>query len=412
MSVINDMLRDLDARKAPEREQPAQVAVAEIIEPQTQPPYLLKWGLLLGLVFLVGIGAALFLLTGQSMTSDVATITESEVTAVAGLPDTHLESVEVSPDAELPAPQQAPDAVLPTTPVSNERAVSDAESPRAIASAAGTAPQAEATDTPSTSPGALNDQPTPAPTDQRVQTTTSAPSVAQQASAVTNNEVTSIPAVRVAQPPQQAETPHSARSLAVAPPTGVTLSPSERDHSVAREAQKLIAQGQSNEAYRLLYEFLASTQQDEKSRAVLAGHLMQEGRYAEAGDLLLDASVIDNPDLRQIKARWYMQQGDSDLALYTLREMQPEVHEYPGYYALLASYYQQLGYPRQAASVYEGLLEYDPEAADWWAGLAIARDQEKRFDEARVAYTRALELPGLNRKLAAFAQQRIEVLEP
>ena len=31
MSVINDMLRDLDARKAPEREQPAQVAVADIM---------------------------------------------------------------------------------------------------------------------------------------------------------------------------------------------------------------------------------------------------------------------------------------------------------------------------------------------------------------------------------------------
>ncbi|MDX1452176.1 MAG: hypothetical protein R3183_06425, partial [Oleiphilaceae bacterium] len=43
MSVINDMLRDLEARKAPEREAPVAGVVADIIEPQAERPRLVKW---------------------------------------------------------------------------------------------------------------------------------------------------------------------------------------------------------------------------------------------------------------------------------------------------------------------------------------------------------------------------------
>ncbi|MDX1453534.1 MAG: tetratricopeptide repeat protein, partial [Oleiphilaceae bacterium] len=190
----------------------------------------------------------------------------------------------------------------------------------------------------------------------------------------------------------------------------IVLSPFAKDHAMVREARALFAEGEDNLAYRKLYDFLAAHEQDDQSRALLAGQLMQEGRYAEAGDVLLAVRDIDNPDLRQMKARWYMHQGESDLALHTLRERQPELTGYPEYYALLASYYQQMGYPQQAARLYGKLVEFDADAADWWAGLAIALDRQSRFEEGKLAYSRAIQLPGLNPSLQDFIQQRLNAL--
>ena len=401
MSVINDMLRDLDARKAPERDQPAQVAVADIIEPQSPPAQLLKWVMLFVLLLLTMSITTFGLL--KSMDSDQTA--DSEAAGVA-VETKDASSAAGAPTAADETPREA--NTVTTEMPADERVTSTAnETKRNSAEAMpdGVAPSQDSRGSADASAEASPSVQVEAPVTQVAE----AEGVVDAAPASGKRETVVASQLAVAKPVTRSAPKEASKQNAE---KGVTLSPGEQDRLVAREARKLFSQDQTTAAYRMLYDFLASSQQDEQSRAVLAGQLMQEGRFAEAGDLLLDNSVSNSPDLRQIKARWYMQQGEADLALYTLREIQPELTDYPDYYALLASYYQQLGYPQQAAQVYTRLLDYDYEMADWWAGLAIAHDQSRRFDDARVAYERAIQLPGLNRQLADFAQQRLAALVP
>ena len=401
MSVINDMLRDLDARKAPEREQPAQVAVADIIEPQSPPSQLLKWVMLFVLILAIMSITTFWLL--RSMDSD-QTADRAAVGVAVETKDTSSAAGATKAADETPREANA----VPTEMPADERVTSTANdtkrnSAEAMPDGVALSPDSKRSDDASTeaSPTIQAKAPVTKVAD-AVGVADAAPASGKRETVVASQLAVAKPVTRPA--PKEASEQNAEK--------GVTLSPGEQDHAVARDARKLFSQDQTAAAYRMLYDFLARAQQDEQSRAVLAGQLMQEGRYAEAGDLLLDNSVSNSPDLRQIKARWYMQQGEADLALYTLREIQPKLTDYPDYYALLASYYQQLGYPQQAAQVYTRLLDYDYEMADWWVGLAIAHDQSRRFDDARVAYERAIQLPGLNRQLADFAQQRLAALVP
>ena len=187
----------------------------------------------------------------------------------------------------------------------------------------------------------------------------------------------------------------------------IQLSPKALDQQSAEQAEALFSQGEARQAYRHLYDFIALHEMDSKSRTVLAGHLLLAKRLAEAGDILVGGKTETHPDLRQIKARWLVAKGEHKLALYTLSSNQPDISEYPAYYELMASYYQRFGYSKKALLTYSQLVQFDGSVANWWAGLAISSDQEKQWESARFAYQQAFELPGLNPKLVEFVKSRL-----
>jgi len=189
-----------------------------------------------------------------------------------------------------------------------------------------------------------------------------------------------------------------------------TVSPQKRDQNMADLSRKLFKAGESRKAYRSLYEFMATQAVDQESRTVLISYLLQDERIAEAGDVLVTTQVDHSPELRQLKARWYVAQGEHNLALYTLRERLPELHSYPEYYALLAAYYQRFGFSAKAAETYASLLEYDNESANWWAGLAIALDSSKQYKDAVNAYKQALDIPDLSPELFEYIENRLNLL--
>ena len=190
----------------------------------------------------------------------------------------------------------------------------------------------------------------------------------------------------------------------------VSLSPAARDRQMAEQALKQFASGQAEQAYRELMDFLEAHETDIESRAVLVNYLLQENRLAEAGDLLLNAPVQQSASLRQLKARWYAAQGDDKMALYILNSELPEIKQYPDYYVLLAAYYQRFGWHKEALKTYTALVEYDDTVADWWVGLALAADRTQDFRQAALAYELALELPGLTPELSNFVKNRLKQL--
>tara|TARA_R110002167_G_scaffold335622_1_gene542979 strand:+ start:2668 stop:3828 length:1161 start_codon:yes stop_codon:yes gene_type:complete len=192
---------------------------------------------------------------------------------------------------------------------------------------------------------------------------------------------------------------------------GVKLSPVALDQQMAEKALLLMSQYKQLEAYRELYDFIGEHDEDMESRTVLASYLLNENRMAEVGDILLNAPLNKSPKLRQIKARWYVQQGKHNLALYTLSADLPDVANYPEYYVLLAAYYQRYGTAKEAKKTYSVLVDYDETVADWWAGLGLAADRNNEKEKALYAYQQALELSGLSPELLTFVKPRLKQLQ-
>jgi tetratricopeptide (TPR) repeat protein len=191
----------------------------------------------------------------------------------------------------------------------------------------------------------------------------------------------------------------------------MSLSPSALDRNMAQKALALLKAGKSERAYRELMDFIATESVDSESRTVLATYLLQQNRLAEAGDVLLNAPIDESVSLRQLKARWHAAMGDHKMALYTLNSALPEISLHPEYYVLLAAYYQRFGWHIEALKTYTSLVEYDDSVADWWAGLALAADRINDLKQAVLAYQQALALPGLTPELGSFARTRLGQLQ-
>lgn len=79
--------------------------------------------------------------------------------------------------------------------------------------------------------------------------------------------------------------------------------------------------------------------------------------------------------------------------------------------SLRAAALQRLGRHGDAADAYRGLTHSDPSEPGHWVGLAISLEGQRKREEARIAYRRALQSSQLAPSLRAFAQTRVTALE-
>ena len=377
MSVINDMLRDLEQRKAPDRRELDTASVnGSLIE--VKSPVVKKHLIsLIVLLLTVSVGGGVLLLRDNAITitsvSNQALLTKVESAATKIEPAANQSVVNESIEAQVVKPEVVVKVL--------EKKIEPATlQPKTKALVSGDKPAIAKTQVTTAQPSYV--------VEEKSSKTMSA-SIAKSTQQATKSEVLSTkPVVR-----RKSE-----------------VSPQKRDQNMANLSRKLFKAGESRKAYRLLYDFLASHTIDQESRTVLIRYLLQDERIAEAGDVLVTTQVDQTPELRQLKARWYVAQGEHNLALYTLRERLPELHSYPEYYALLAAYYQRFGFSAKAAETYASLLEYDNESANWWAGLAIALDSSKKYKDAVNAYKQALEIPDLSPELIEYIENRLSLL--
>lgn len=400
MSVINDMLRDLEQRKAAGRDGLSHAGALPVVQ-AASPSSLRNWLLAL-LVVLLALGLGVWFW----QMSPAPTVTEA-VAAVAA-PSIETEKTEVArvePAKPEPVPVAEPVAAPVEQPVTPpEPVIKAAPAPEPVVAEEKLVVEEKQT---------VEEKPVVAekPPVAETQVVEEIPEVAQQpepsteiqqeAQAEIQTEPTDMPVVELA--PEKVV-------VQEAPKPVVTLTPQAQDQKLAAEAQALLRRGDVDSALRQLNQFIEQAEIDARSRAVLVNYLLQYGRLAEAGDVLLGAPVDKDPDLRQLKARWLAIGGRPHEAVSLLESNKPELAAFPDYHALLASYYQQLGQAEPAAGVYAELLKFNPAQANWWAGHALALDRLERYDDAKKAYERALALPGLSGQLAQFAKQRLESL--
>ncbi|MEZ6930197.1 tetratricopeptide repeat protein [Aeromonas sp. S16(2024)] len=194
----------------------------------------------------------------------------------------------------------------------------------------------------------------------------------------------------------------------------VDLSEPELAALAERKATTAMAKGQMREAQDNYYQVLVYDPHNQGAREQLAALLYGEGRLTEASQVLEEGLRLDpaQADLRLLLARVAISGGDRQKALDWLTGYQPDLAANLDYYATWAGLAQELGQPAQASELYVKLLRQQPDQGRWWLGLGVAEDGQGHRQRALDAYGNAQLHGDLGEASTRWLEQRIAQLTP
>lgn len=201
--------------------------------------------------------------------------------------------------------------------------------------------------------------------------------------------------------------------VAAPPPTGppqVKIEPYRADSLTL--ARQVLQDGDYPGAIRQLEALQTSRGNDPEVIRWLARAYLGGGEQARLLEWLpgrLDL-MPDDSELRLLLGRAQLQAGDSQGAIATLERNAPPLVREPTYHALLAAAYQQTAQWRESAALYQRLSELRPQQATWQLGLAIALEQLDQPSVAARHYRLALQGAGLDDSARRFASERAAAL--
>lgn len=193
----------------------------------------------------------------------------------------------------------------------------------------------------------------------------------------------------------------------------VTRNTAREDQRQSRQAHELVQQGRDREARMQLEQFLAAQPHSPYSSAELVSIYIDQGEIEAALAQLEQTELLSGEDTR-LRARIDLAQGQAQRAIERLEAALAEAHENERYRALLAGLYYRGGYHAQAASAYRRLLDSFTAQPNYWLGLALALDAQQHSASAVEAYRRALSSDHYhtpdNREVRDYIEQRLAAL--
>ncbi len=192
------------------------------------------------------------------------------------------------------------------------------------------------------------------------------------------------------------------------PPTAQELADNEY-----RNAGGLLQQGRLAEAQAGFQAALSYLPEHHGARQGLVGLLVKAGQYAEAERLLQDGIRLspEQSGFTVTLARLQVDRGDNAQAITTMQDGHRYAQGNPDYAAFLAALLQRQGRHEEAIEQFRSALRAKPTVGVWWIGLGMSLQALKRNAEAQDAYLRARANGNLHPELAAFAEQRIKQLQ-
>lgn len=364
MSLVNKMLRDLDARRAAPGERAALPAAVTPLAARQAPPR--NYGLWLGaLLVVVGVAAAAgwWLLSAAPRLAPVLTPSAEPVAAAPSVAPTVV-AVAPAPTiapADTARQRRKPALVEPDLRIDPHLAMLPAARPAA--------PARPAPDT--------------------------SPPVAAAARSVV-----------AALPKDVPLAPAAESSINKQPRLPSAAERAEADYRRGILAQR---QGQTDEAAARYQAALAEHAEHAAARQSLAALLIELRRYDEADALLRKG--IHLPAVRLAStlalARLQVERGQTAAALELLLANATAGERSADYQGFTAALLNRAGRHREAAERYQAATQLAPNDGRWWAGLGIALDAEGKTAAAREAYQKAGGLPGLPADLALHIEQRL-----
>ena len=142
--------------------------------------------------------------------------------------------------------------------------------------------------------------------------------------------------------------------------------------------------------------------------------ILQQRQEQTAAEMQLRQGLQVAPEnvvLRKTYARLLLSGKRYAEAIALLEQSpRPVIQEDQEYFALLAAVFQESGHFADAARLYRELVNIRPQHALWWFGMGLAADQDGDGATAQKAYQAALALPGLRPDLQIYARNRLQVL--
>lgn len=188
----------------------------------------------------------------------------------------------------------------------------------------------------------------------------------------------------------------------------------QQDTIAVQEALQLISSGKTIDAYTILGEHIASNRYAHQSRETYAKLLMSRGGVEEAY-ALVEAGLALAPNHRgfkKVKARLLMANGLIGEAVDILISRAPDVTEDAEYHDLLASAQLSSKDYEGAVISYKGLVQTDQSQGKWWYGYAASQEALGNGNAARQAYLQAIQYSNLSANLRRRSQERLGVLSP
>lgn len=192
------------------------------------------------------------------------------------------------------------------------------------------------------------------------------------------------------------------------------FSTAQLDTIAVQDALRLISENNPAAAYSRLEEYIVENRNAHQSRETYAKLLMSRGMVADA-TALIDGGLEIAPNhsgFKKVKARLLMSEGNISDAVNILISRAPDVAEDIEYHDLLAS--AQLSSRDFAGAIisYRGLVEFDQTQGKWWYGYAASNDQLGNSSAARQSYLRAMQYSNLSANLRQRSQERVVALNP
>jgi len=176
------------------------------------------------------------------------------------------------------------------------------------------------------------------------------------------------------------------------------------------QAEQALSSKNTSKAEKLFEEVLMLKPDNKAARKQLAALWFGRKAYQDALNLLAQGIALDPKysEFRLMQARIYLTQGYSEQAYQVLQGL-TFTHNIE-YLATQASVAQQLSKYQQAIKSYQQLIKLQPNEARWWLGLAVAYDSNAQYQLALPAYQSAIAQGNLSASSLDFVQQRLQEL--
>ena len=185
---------------------------------------------------------------------------------------------------------------------------------------------------------------------------------------------------------------------------------SEPGSDVLRAATTLYQQGRVKEAISRLQQGLQALPQQASLRQALLGIHLEQKQLAAALELLQQGLALSpgRVDWAMTAARIQVERGQLQAAWQTLQQHQASAGqnaEYQGFAAVLLQHLQQ---PHEAAAYYRAALRLKPREARWWYALGSVLEADGQTVQAREAYQRAQAIGGLPASMAQTLESKLK----
>ena len=384
MSLINQMLKELDARRSePGGASPFGGHVRAV--PQRRGPHP-AWWVALGAFLGLGAVVAWFILrpVAQPYLVQAQLPLKMDVGLNPVAPARPDEPVASAP-ATLPvASEERPAAVLPPS------AEAEPAPTLAAMTAADAAAQARVPSAPA-APAAFPPSPAAPPSPLRPAAALPAAHRAEPVAAPVDSRVPAQPITKQVQEPTRAQ----------------------RAENEFRKATVALQHGRRADAENGFEQALILDAGHAAARQALIALLLEGKNVDEAVRLAREGLEQDarQTGFAMILARLQVEKGELKPAIDTLQRSRQHATERADYIAFLAALLQRAERHAEAIEQYAQALQRTPQNGVWWMGLGISLQAEQRRGEAMEAFARAKASQSLSPDLVAFVETRLAQLK-